>query len=279
MTTPLDNLFRRINRHVILTEDEAVATTLWVAHTHCYNRFRMSPRLRLTSPERGCGKTTLLVVLNHTVRAALMTAHATPAAIFREISTRSPTLLFDEADASFRVEDMISILNTGHLRESAVVLRAGSTSGTQKFVTWAPAAFAVLDKIPDTLASRSITINLRRKGEDQTTKPLDDKAIHRLQKISRRIAKWCSINRKLLASAKPEVPDGFQNRDADNWFPLLAIAEVAGGDWPERARRAAKALQVKEQPAIGTELLTDCVSAWNKDPVLGVIGIQSGPRH
>jgi len=22
-----------------------------------------------------------------------------------------------------------------------------------------------------------------------------------------------------------------------------------------------------------------CVSAWNKDPVFGVIGIQSGPRH
>ena len=22
----------------------------------------------------------------------------------------------------------------------------------------------------------------------------------------------------------------------------------------------------------------DCVSAWNKDPVFGVIGIQSGPR-
>ena len=58
-----DKLFQRIRRHVVLSDHEAVAVTLWVAHTHCFRQFRVSPRLGITSPERGCGKTTLLLVL------------------------------------------------------------------------------------------------------------------------------------------------------------------------------------------------------------------------
>ena len=38
------------------------------------------------------------------------------------------------------------------------------------------------------------------------------------------------------------MPDGLHDRAADNWRPLLAIADLAGGLWPDRAREAAKAL-------------------------------------
>jgi hypothetical protein len=46
-----------------------------------------------------------------------------------------------------------------------------------------------------------------------------------------------------LRIAEPVMPEGYSNRRADNWRPLLAIADVAGGEWPERARRAAFALE------------------------------------
>jgi hypothetical protein len=34
-----------------------------------------------------------------------------------------------------------------------------------------------------------------------------------------------------------------------------------------------------KQCRAGLDYHVECVSAWNKDPVFGVIGIQSGPRH
>src|SRR4051812_16867845 len=91
--TVLEKLMRAIRRHVILSKREALAVALWVVHTHTLDQFRAYPRLCLASPEPGCGKTTVLNLLSHLVRDGLMTAHATAAAIFREISLRHPTLL------------------------------------------------------------------------------------------------------------------------------------------------------------------------------------------
>jgi hypothetical protein len=56
------------------------------------------------------------------------------------------------------------------------------------------------------------------------------------------------------------MPDGIEDRDADSWEPLLAIADAAGGDWPERARRAALALVADAKaapPSLGVRLLAD----------------------
>ena len=253
----LDRLAQRIRQHVVLSDAEAVAVTLWAAHTHCFRQFRVSPRLGITSPERGCGKTTLLLVLNQVVRDGLMAAHATPAAVFHVINAKAPTLLFDEADASFGAAELIAILNTGHQRDAAYVLRAGFPGGAKRFATWAPAAYAVLQQVPDTLASRSIIVSLRRKGPAQSCQALDDVAIRQLLKCKSKLEKWCFTNRKLLGRSVPQMPECLQNRAADNWHPLVAIADAAGGDWPASARQAARALTKKEQPAIGTQLLED----------------------
>jgi hypothetical protein len=54
-----------------------------------------------------------------------------------------------------------------------------------------------------------------------------------------------------LADSKPALPPGFRNRLAANWRLLLAIADQAGGPWPERARQAAIVLSRK--PAVASE--------------------------
>ena len=58
----------------------------------------------------------------------------------------------------------------------------------------------------------------------------------------------------------PAMPDGVTDRDADVWEALLAVADVAGGTWPVRARAAAVALvtEAKESsPSLGVRLLSD----------------------
>ncbi|HZT88195.1 MAG TPA: DUF3631 domain-containing protein [Stellaceae bacterium] len=59
------------------------------------------------------------------------------------------------------------------------------------------------------------------------------------------------------------MPEGIINRAADNWRPLLAVADLAGGEWPERARRAAAKLsENSDQGSIRAALLADVRAAF-----------------
>ena len=42
----------------------------------------------------------------------------------------------------------------------------------------------------------------------------------------------------LKANSSPEIPTCSNGRAEDNWRPLIGIAELADGIWPERARKA-----------------------------------------
>jgi hypothetical protein len=57
---PLDVVHHLVQRYIELTAHQFVAVSLWIMHTFVYQRFTVTPRLTLSSPVRGCGKTTLL---------------------------------------------------------------------------------------------------------------------------------------------------------------------------------------------------------------------------
>jgi hypothetical protein len=57
--------------------------------------------------------------------------------------------------------------------------------------------------------------------------------------LARRCARWALDNVARLRGADPPVPAELHDRAADNWRPLLAIADLAGGDWPEKKTRPA----------------------------------------
>jgi putative DNA primase/helicase len=250
----LDALMTQILRYVVLEKHEARAIALWIVHTHAYDLFPMSPRLKIQSPEPGCGKTTLLDILYYTVRNPMLTAHATAAAIFRQIAANKPTLLVDEADTTFISRDLITILNAGHRRNDAIVARADG-----QYSVWAPAAFATIDGVTNQLEMRSIPINLRRRRPEEIVKLFEHNRTRRLRRLRRRTDRWVAANARGLRKARPELPNALHNRAADNWRALLAIAEVAGGEWPKQARHAAETLSVvAEQPqSEGVMLLAD----------------------
>src|SRR5262245_65864349 len=54
--------------------------------------------------------------------------------------------------------------------------------------------------------------------------------------------RWANDNIDLLCDADPATPDVLNDREADCWRPLLAIADRAGGEWPHLARSAAVSL-------------------------------------
>ena len=77
--------------------------------------------------------------------------------------------------------------------------------------------------------------------------------------LCRKQARFSSDHSKTIADANPTIPENLNDREQDNWEPLLAIADAVGGHWPETARRAAVELSQNEddQSSIAIQLLSD----------------------
>jgi len=236
----LDALSLNVHRRVVMADHAADTAALWVLHTHLLDCFDVSPRLAITSPEKGCGKTTLLDVLAHLVSRPLFAANVTPAAVFRVIETHRPTLLIDEADTFLPENDELrGVLNSGHRRGGSVIRTVGDEHEPRAFATYAACAIALIDALPGTLADRSVTIALRRRRPDEAIEAFRSDRTGPLDALARQAARWAADHADRVQETDPAMPAGVYNRVADNWRPLLAIADVAGGHWPQRARRAA----------------------------------------
>ena len=257
-----DEATTAIERHCVLPEGGAVAMMLWSKLAHGFDLFDHSPRLGFNSPEKRCGKTTALAIVGELVPRALSTANITPAALFRAVELAQPTLLIDEADTFLNGKDELrGILNSGHSRTSGFVVRTvGEDFEPRRFNTHCPACIAMIGKPPATLADRSILIPMRRKAVSEHAQRLRRQDRAYLNQLARKMARWIEDHRIALQAADPVIPDRLNDRAADNWRPLLAIADALGGEWPQRARHAALLLArsaAADDDDIGTALLAD----------------------
>ena len=235
----LDSIAEAIRRYVILSDHSRDATALWAIHTYLVDCIPVSPRLAICSPTKQCGKTTLLDVLGCLVLKPLPTANVTASAIFRVVEAYRPALLVDEADTFLRDNDELrGIINSGHRRGGSVLRAVGDDYEPRAFSTYSPCAIALIGKLPDTLHDRSVVVDLKRRLPSEAISPFRADRVGQLDALARQAARWCRDHADEVANADPSMPAGIYNREADNWRSLLAIAEAAGGQWPERARQA-----------------------------------------
>lgn len=264
----LEELVSLIRRHVSLSPHVAHAVALWIVWSWLIDKFDVAPRLVLLSPEKRCGKSTLLEVIHVLVPRALMASNITPAAIFRTIEAASPTLLIDEADTfAPNNEELRGILNSGHTRTGASIVRCvGEDHRPRRFSTWCPMALAAIGSLPSTVEDRSILVSMQRKASGDTVAPFPRggrKAAalkSELHLLARRIRRWTDDYGDELADREPPVPEDLHDRAADNWRPLLAIADCVGGAWSTKARDAAVMLsrgEVGADESEGIQLLED----------------------
>ena len=244
----LDALAATFTRHVVLPAVAADAAALWVLHAHAHDAAGISPLLAITSPTPECGKTTLLTVLGALVPRPLPASNITTAALFRAVEKWHPTLLVDEADTFMRDNnEMRGIINSGHNRSASFTIRtAGDDHEPRRFTTWGPKVISLIGKLPATLASRAIHIELRRLAPGEHVEPIRADRLEHLTPLARKAARWTADHGVRLRDAEPTMPATLTGRRADNWRPLFAIAETAGEAWPERARRAAEALSAAD---------------------------------
>ena len=171
-----------------------------------------------------------------------------------------PTLIIDEADTFLAEnEELRGILNSGHNRRNAFILRTvGDDHEPKQFSTWAPKAIAKIGKMPPTFYSRSIRLELQRKTADEIVEPLRADRLEHLKPLVRMAARWAADNLDALKASDPEMPEALHGRAADNWRPLIAIADRAGGEWPKRLRMiATKAIAKSSDETRSIVLLAD----------------------
>ena len=246
----LHDVQRYIRRYVVLSDPQAWACTLWVAHCHAFAVAEATPYLNVTSAVKQCGKTRLLEVLEPLVPSPWLTGRVSAAVLTRKVDGETPTLLLDESDAAFShrseyAEALRSILNSGYRRSGRSSLCVGQGSGMsyRDFSTFCPKALAGIGALPDTVTDRSIPIALRRRAPHERVDRFRQRDGHRVGvPLRARLEAWRGRAVEALRNAEPALPPTLGDRAADVWEALIAIADLAGGDWPTCARRAATAL-------------------------------------
>ena len=131
---------------------------------------------------------------------------------------------------------MHGMLNAGHRRSGSFAMRTvGDDHEPRQFSVWGPKAVALIGRLPSTLNDRSIEIRMRRRQPDEKIESLRFDREGQFEPLRRRSWTWAQDNLEQLRSARPAIPTGLNDRAADNWSPLIAIAARAGGDWPDKA--------------------------------------------
>jgi hypothetical protein len=256
----LDALVKELQRFVVFPKWAVETLALWILHTYAFQSRDVTTYLAIESPEKECGKSTLLTVLSHFVDRPAVSSNISSSAFFHAIEELQPTLLIDEADSNLRARrELRGILNAGYTKPTAYVWRmtyeatlnaevdaaewarvAGNAGGTLvRYSSWCPKAIATIGHLDDTLASRCIVIRMQRKMEGEECERLK---MMKATELKRRCARFVLDHAAEITNADPPMPAGLTNRAADIWEPLFVLADLAGGIWRELARQAALGL-------------------------------------
>jgi hypothetical protein len=226
---PVIDLVHRLSEYyVALTPTQRVAVVLWILHAHIYDRFQVTPRLALVSPVRGCGKTVLLSLIETLAPKPEKSDAITPAAIYHLIDRKHPTLLIDEVDnigLAFAGNGRLrAVFNSGHRKGGVVTLL--HRGEPHRYSTFAPLSLAAIGRLPLPLMHRSVVIAMQRHDGNSELQRFAgrDPAI---DYIYGRLRFW---SREVSLNADPDMPAELRNRQADNWRPLVAVADSFGGE-------------------------------------------------
>jgi hypothetical protein len=273
-----------VSRYVVLPgESDLAAIALFVLHTWAIEGAHATPYLVVISPERRTGKSRLLEVLRLLVRSPWHTTLPTEATLIRKIEQDMPTLLLDEIDAIFgssteRTEPLRAVLDAGNRRGATVPRVVGqSNRETRDFNVFCPKVLAGIDtgRLPDTIRDRAVVVHMKRRHDGEPIRRFRErKARIEAEPIRDVLAAWAMAISEQLSGAEPDLPDALNDRAAEAWEPLLAIADLAGGRWPEHARGAALALSADDEAdevSRGVQLLGAIRRAFGSSEVIATV--------
>ena len=252
----LDELKQYTRRFVVMPKWGDVTVPPWLLHTFAFDLRDVTTYLGLESPEKECGKSTLMTLISRLVNRPLVASNVSSPAFYRAIEELRPTLLIDEADNLLPGNPQLrGVFNAGYTRDLAYVLRVTNQplldpktgwkiktgSRLASYSCWGPKAIAQIGYLPDTLRSRCIVIRMQRKtAREQSERFVVNKPV--LARFRQQCVRFVLDHSAQIAAAHPELPRNLSDRAIQIWEPLVILADLAGGDWPEATRQAAVGL-------------------------------------
>jgi len=250
----LNAMANQFTNFLVLPDHGADALALWCLFSYCLDAFDIAPILTLQSPTKRCGKTRALEILGIFVRRPISVSNISSAALYRITEQSQPTLIADEGDTFMGGDkgELHGVFNSSWSRTAASVIRTvGDAHEPKVFSTWGAKVIALIGALLDTMQDRSIPIPMRRRLKHERIAKLrrpERNALRELE-LNRQALRWATDHVETLERRDPAIPVELEDDDraADNWSVLLAIADEVGGDWPDRARVAAVALSGGER--------------------------------
>jgi hypothetical protein len=239
-----------ISRYVFIDKHSLSAISLWIVHAWCLDAFSLSPFLRIMSPTKGCGKTTLLMLISEMIPKCLLTANATTAVMFRLVHKFGASIGIDEADGAFNENlELISLVNASYTRGTAQVPRCNAeTNEPEIFSVWGAKVICGIGKLPPTTEDRSIVIQLKKKKPSEKLEKFRFDKLGAFGDLKSKLKRFADDNLDALKEAgDPHLPEQLGDRPADNWRQLILISDLVDKGWPDKARDAALTLNDSQE--------------------------------
>jgi putative DNA primase/helicase len=275
----LDGIVKELKRYVVASDSDLATMALWCCHAHLVHhrlvKLTVSPRLGIQARDYGSGKTVTLECIGCLVPNATMASNITASNLFRTIAAEHPTLLLDEVHLllhSNRNPDLLQIMNASHRRKSAKIRSSEPlpNGGWQpvEYDVWCTMVLASVCELPRDQQERSVVINLSKALGEDVPEHLEDGTSPELELLYTKLVVWAADLEELPRPPMPEILRRQHGRIGDNWRPLLAVAQIAGEQWPQRALDAAlAAIAGEQQLTVIQRLLASIRRAFNSfDP-------------
>jgi hypothetical protein len=275
------NLEAFINDYLYLPRYSLLPSVLWAMATHCCEIFSVFPYLGISSPTKGCGKTTFLRCVQLLSHEGKLFTNPSEASLFRIIEELHPTLLIDETEPlrskHERSDYLNALFNSGN-RRSARVPRCeaqgkGKNYTVVEYSVYCPKGFACIGALPETISDRAICFAMqKRRKTDRRLAPFVEEFVEEkatplhgqvVGLIESRLDEIRAAYRPTLISVIEFLPD----RDADCWAPLFALLAVIDSsrvaELKECAMRLTSAKVANAQDDnLSLRLLADICSVW-----------------
>jgi len=248
----------------VVDENDLDIIALWTFHTWVCEETYTTPRLLITSPVPGSGKTTVLEHLAKLARRPVQMASVSSSALLARLTAKEVrTLLLDEADRSLNpkrpgVEDLIAVLNSGYKVGSTrpVLVPGKNTWEAEEMSTFAPVAIAGNSPLlPDDTLSRCIIVRLLPATEGKIQASDWEYLDAIVAELAKDIEFTADEYREQIRHSRPNLPRGCINRLKERWSPLKRIADVAGQEWSNRVDKLiARDIALANEQADNSEL-------------------------
>jgi hypothetical protein len=261
-------LIKILKTHTVMDEDSYVAVALWVMRTYLHDSFNVSPLLAISSPQKRCGKSTLLDLIFALAYRTKFTSNTSAAAFYYAIDQAQPTMVIDEMDSFAKSkEGLFNVMKASHVKGRAWVSRAVANPNggysEQPIRCWTPIAFASIgstNELDQALADRSVTVQLQRKAAWQNVEPVGVDLFERMQPLRRKLLRFALDHEKAVAKAQIKPHSLGNDRAVDNWAPLFTIAKQIGPQalgWCQGAYESHHERNKAEEKDVETLLLED----------------------